>query len=70
MFKDRGIDAIINDSLVSMSKYSRYAVVYVCGANWPLPALTWGAYATGLLCSLFGYLYLRCMQQSRNYESE
>ena len=23
-------------------------------------ALTWGAYVTGLLCSLFAYLYLRC----------
>ena len=33
LFKDRGIDTIINDSLVSMSKYSRYAVVYACGAN-------------------------------------
>lgn len=23
-------------------------------------ALVWGAYAVGMLCSLFGYLYLRC----------
>lgn len=23
-------------------------------------ALTWGAYAVGMLCSLFGYIYLRC----------
>ncbi|KDR75905.1 hypothetical protein GALMADRAFT_248683 [Galerina marginata CBS 339.88] len=40
LFKDRGIDALVNDSLVGMT-------------------LTWGAYAIGLLCSLFGYLYLR-----------
>ncbi|OJA18624.1 hypothetical protein AZE42_01778 [Rhizopogon vesiculosus] len=40
MFKDRGIDALVNDSLVGMT-------------------LMWGAYVIGLLCSLFGYLYLR-----------
>ncbi|KAF5348744.1 hypothetical protein D9758_006837 [Tetrapyrgos nigripes] len=40
LFKDRGIDALINDSLVSMT-------------------LTWGAYAVGMLSSLFAYLYLR-----------
>jgi len=40
LFKDRGIDALVNDSLVGMT-------------------LMWGSYAVGLLCSLFGYLYLR-----------
>ncbi|KAH9931154.1 plasma-membrane choline transporter-domain-containing protein [Epithele typhae] len=47
LFKDRGIDAIINDSLVGMT-------------------LTWGAYITGLLCSLLGYLYLRLTHPSYN----
>jgi hypothetical protein len=28
--------------------------------NLVIPALIWGAYAVGMLCSLFGYLYLRC----------
>jgi len=40
LFKDRGIDALVNDSLVGIT-------------------LTWGAYAIGLMCSLFAYLYLR-----------
>ncbi|KAF8345826.1 plasma-membrane choline transporter-domain-containing protein [Amanita rubescens] len=40
LFKDRGIDALVNDSLVGMT-------------------LTWGAYAIGLMSSLFAYLYLR-----------
>jgi len=47
LFKDRGIDAIINDSLVGMT-------------------LTWGAYAVGMLSSLFGYLYLRITDPSYN----
>ncbi|KAI0320920.1 plasma-membrane choline transporter-domain-containing protein [Amylostereum chailletii] len=47
LFKDRGIDALVNDSLVSMT-------------------LTWGAYAVGLMCSLFGYLYLRYTDPSYN----
>ncbi|KAF8161084.1 plasma-membrane choline transporter-domain-containing protein [Crassisporium funariophilum] len=40
LFKDRGIDALVNDSLVGMT-------------------LMWGAYAIGLMSSLFAYLYLR-----------
>jgi len=47
LFKDRGIDALVNDSLVGMT-------------------LTWGAYAIGLMCSLFGYLYLRFTAPSYN----
>ncbi|KAI0051819.1 hypothetical protein FA95DRAFT_1602318 [Auriscalpium vulgare] len=47
LFKDRGIDALVNDSLVSMT-------------------LTWGAYAVGLMCSLFGFLYLRYTHPSYN----
>jgi hypothetical protein len=47
LFKDRGIDALVNDSLVGMT-------------------LTWGAYAVGMLCSLFGYLYLRLTDPSYN----
>lgn len=48
---DRGIDAIVNDSLVSMT-------------------MTWGAYAIGLLCSLFAYLYLRYTHPSYNAEGQ
>ncbi|TFY79944.1 hypothetical protein EWM64_g4068 [Hericium alpestre] len=51
LFKDRGIDALVNDSLVSMT-------------------LTWGAYAVGLMCSLFGYLYLRYTHPSYNAEGQ
>ncbi|KAH7924270.1 DUF580-domain-containing protein [Leucogyrophana mollusca] len=51
MFKDRGIDALVNDSLVSMT-------------------LTWGAYAVGLLCSLFAYLYLHLTHPSYNAEGQ
>jgi len=47
LFKDRGIDALVNDSLVGMT-------------------LTWGAYAIGLLCSLFAYLFLRFTAPSYN----
>lgn len=51
LFKDRGIDTIINDSLVNMT-------------------LTWGAYLTGLLCSLFAYLYLRFTHPSYNADGQ
>ncbi|EJF65249.1 hypothetical protein DICSQDRAFT_159440 [Dichomitus squalens LYAD-421 SS1] len=51
LFKDRGIDALVNDSLVGMT-------------------LTWGAYVTGLLCSLFGYLYLRYTHPSYNADGQ
>ncbi|CAK5265765.1 unnamed protein product [Mycena citricolor] len=40
LLSDRGVSAIVNDSLVGMT-------------------LTWGAYAVGMLTSLFSYLYLR-----------
>jgi hypothetical protein len=57
LFKDRGIDALVNDQLVSMSMshFPSYCHSILCYDV----ALTWGAYAVGLLCSLFGYLYLR-----------
>ncbi|KAI0062896.1 DUF580-domain-containing protein [Artomyces pyxidatus] len=51
LFKDRGIDALVNDSLVSMT-------------------LTWGAYAVGLTCSLFGYVYLRYTNPTYNAEGQ
>ncbi|KAF8234031.1 DUF580-domain-containing protein [Tricholoma matsutake] len=51
LFKDRGIDAIVNDSLVGMT-------------------MTWGAYAIGLLSSLFSYLYLRFTAPSYNAEGQ
>ncbi|KAI0743617.1 DUF580-domain-containing protein [Daedaleopsis nitida] len=51
LFKDRGIDAIVNDSLVGMT-------------------LTWGAYVTGLLCSLFAYLYLRFTHPDYNADGQ
>ncbi|KAG0693390.1 plasma-membrane choline transporter-domain-containing protein [Suillus ampliporus] len=51
MFKDRGIDALVNDSLVGMT-------------------LMWGAYAIGLLCSLFGYLYLRLTHPAYNADGQ
>ncbi|KAG1799715.1 plasma-membrane choline transporter-domain-containing protein [Suillus plorans] len=51
MFMDRGIDALVNDSLVGMT-------------------LTWGAYAIGLLCSLFGYLYLRLTDPAYNADGQ
>ncbi|KAI0253996.1 plasma-membrane choline transporter-domain-containing protein [Lactifluus subvellereus] len=47
LFQDRGVDALVNDSLVSIT-------------------LTWGAYAVGMLCSLFGFLYLRYTYPSYN----
>ncbi|KAJ3757933.1 plasma-membrane choline transporter-domain-containing protein [Lentinula raphanica] len=47
LFQDRGIDALVNDSLVGMT-------------------LTWGAYAVGMLSSLFAYLYLRITDPSYN----
>ncbi|KII92408.1 hypothetical protein PLICRDRAFT_102406 [Plicaturopsis crispa FD-325 SS-3] len=51
MFKDRGIDTIVNDSLVGMT-------------------LTWGAYAVGMLSSLFAYLYLRFTSPSYNADGQ
>lgn len=51
MFMDRGIDALVNDSLVGMT-------------------LIWGAYAIGLLCSLFGYLYLRLTHPAYNADGQ
>ncbi|KAI0332325.1 DUF580-domain-containing protein [Cubamyces sp. BRFM 1775] len=51
LFKDRGIDALVNDSLVGMT-------------------LTWGAYAVGLLCSLFAYLYLRYTHPAYNADGQ
>ncbi|TDL26138.1 DUF580-domain-containing protein [Rickenella mellea] len=51
LFKDRGIDALVNDSLVGMT-------------------LTWGAYAIGLLSSLFAYIYLRYTHPSYNVDGQ
>jgi hypothetical protein len=51
LFKDRGIDALVNDSLVGMT-------------------LMWGAYAIGLACSLFGYLYLRFTAPAYNDDGQ
>jgi len=51
LLRDRGIDALINDSLVSMT-------------------LTWGAYAVGLMCSLFAYIYLRSTHPSYNGDGQ
>ncbi|KAH8119541.1 DUF580-domain-containing protein [Phellopilus nigrolimitatus] len=51
LFKDRGIDALVNDSLVGIT-------------------LTWGAYAVGLLASLFAYLYLRFTHPSYNTDGQ
>ncbi|EIM79183.1 DUF580-domain-containing protein [Stereum hirsutum FP-91666 SS1] len=51
LLKDRGVDALVNDSLVGTT-------------------LTWGAYAIGMLCSLFGYLYLRYTDPSYNSEGQ
>ncbi|KAJ3570358.1 hypothetical protein NP233_g4447 [Leucocoprinus birnbaumii] len=51
LFKDRGIDALVNDSLVGMT-------------------LTWGAYAIGLLSSLFAYIYLRITSPSYNADGQ
>ncbi|KAG2015548.1 integral to plasma membrane protein [Coprinopsis cinerea AmutBmut pab1-1] len=51
LFKDRGIDALVNDSLVGMT-------------------LMWGAYAIGLLSSLFAYLYLRITDPPYNADGQ
>ncbi|CAA7263158.1 unnamed protein product [Cyclocybe aegerita] len=51
MFRDRGIDALVNDSLVGMT-------------------LMWGAYAIGLMSSLFAYLYLRFTAPSYNVNGQ
>ncbi|KAL0581874.1 pH nine-sensitive protein 1, partial [Marasmius crinis-equi] len=51
LFKDRGIDALVNDSLVGMT-------------------LTWGAYAVGMLTSLFAYLYLKITNPSYNINGQ
>lgn len=61
LLRDRGVDALVNDSLVGMSECPSF--ISTCHAhllNPILQALTWGAYAVGMLCSLFAYLYLRC----------
>ena len=54
-----GIDALVNDSLVSISE-SIQLLVFRSRPD-TLKALTWGAYVVGVLCSLFGFLYLRCV---------
>ncbi|KAH7916531.1 plasma-membrane choline transporter-domain-containing protein [Hygrophoropsis aurantiaca] len=51
MIKDRGIDLLINDSLVGIT-------------------LTWGAFSVGLLCSLFGYLYVHLSNASYNSQGQ
>lgn len=56
--KDRGIDALINDSLVGAGELtckSRARARQLIRA-----VLMWGSYLNGFLCALFGYLYLRC----------
>jgi hypothetical protein len=54
-----GIDALVNDSLVSISE-SIQLLVFRSRPD-TLKALTWGADVVGVLCSLFGFLYLRCV---------
>lgn len=49
--KDRGIDALINDSLVGL-------------------ALTFGAYLNGLLCSIFGIVYLKATAPAYNADGD
>jgi hypothetical protein len=51
LMKDRGIDALVNDSLVGL-------------------ALTFGAYLTGLLCSIFAYVYLRATAPPYNADGD
>ena len=60
LFKDRGIDALVNDSLVGMSAsiLVPFPELYCPNVSPPI-ALMWGAYTIGLLSSLFAYLYLR-----------
>lgn len=57
-----GIDALVNDSLVSISE-SIQLLVFRSGPDMPdiLKDLTWGACVVGVLRSLFGFLYLRCV---------
>jgi hypothetical protein len=61
-----GIDALVNDSLVGMSKHFRRSVFGWGYEYVPYKALTWGAYIVGLLSSLFAYLYLRLTHPSYN----
>jgi hypothetical protein len=59
LFKDRGIDAVVNDSLVNMGMpMSNNSRVYE--TDFLTLALTWGGYVVGLLCALFAFLYLHC----------
>ena len=60
LFRDRGIDAIVNDSLVSMSECQVWSKIISGMLSLTSSALTWGAYIVGLLSSLLGYIYLRC----------
>lgn len=63
LIKSLGIDALVNDSLVGMSESPQDSEIFKLTQR-PFTALMWGAYAIGLLCSLFAYLYLRCMCDS------
>lgn len=60
MFKDRGVDALINDSLVGMSKnlILLYFIYHKLMATPHCTAMTWGAYTVGLLSALGAYVYL------------
>ena len=66
LFKDRGIDAVINDSLVNMGTWSCLGYIVLDELNCALLALTWGGYIVGLLCALFAFLYLHCKLSSKS----
>lgn len=58
LFKDRGIDALVNDQLVGMSECLRVHTFFMMSDRFVV-ALIWGAYCVGMLCSLLSYIYLR-----------
>lgn len=57
LFVDRGIVALVNDSLVGMGKPHVHHDYWIPRSF--AKAMIWGAYAVGCLSALFAYLYLR-----------
>ena len=74
LLKHRGIDALVNDNLISISE-SLHIRSGCPSSRLPFRgtlylALTFGAYIVGLLTALFAYLYLRYTDPAYNRSGE
>lgn len=69
LFVDRGIDALVNDQIVSMGTNGSISPSGVwLNANVDLlhTGMTWGSFFIGGLCALFSFVYLKVTDPSYN----